>query len=57
VWISRDAQTGDIILRPKPSEAERQAQLAKLLALIDDNTDRTEFLPPRSPEPPRNPLA
>ncbi len=57
VWISRDEHTGDIILRPKPSEAERQAQLAKLLALIDDNTDRTEFLPPRSPEPPRNPLA
>jgi hypothetical protein len=26
------------------------------LTLIDDNTDRTEFLPPRSPEPPRNPL-
>jgi hypothetical protein len=56
VWISRDAQTGDIILRPKPSEAERQAQLADLLALIDHNTDRTDFLPPRSPEPPRNPL-
>jgi glyoxylate/hydroxypyruvate reductase A len=32
VWISRDAQTGDIILRPKPSEAERQAQLAEFLA-------------------------
>ena len=57
VWISRDAQTGDIILRPKPSEAERQAQLAELLALIGDNTDRTEFLPPRSPELPHNPLA
>ena len=57
VWISRDAQTGDIILRPKPSEAEREAQLADLLALIDHNTDHTEFLPPRSPEPPRNPLA
>jgi len=57
VWISRDAQTGDIILRPKPSEAERQAQLAELLELIDHNPDRTEFLPPRSPELPRNPLA
>ena len=57
VWISRDEQTGDIILRPKPSEAERQAQLLELLALIDVNTDRTDFLPPRAPEPPRNPLA
>ncbi len=57
VWISRDEQTGDIILRPKPSDVERQAQLAELLSLIDHNTDRTDFLPPRSPEPPRNPLA
>jgi hypothetical protein len=39
------------------SGAEREAQLADLLALIDHNTDHTEFLPPRSPEPPRNPLA
>jgi hypothetical protein len=30
--------------------------LAELLNLIDHNTDRTDFLPPRSPEPPRNPL-
>jgi len=57
VWISRDESTGDIILRPKPSEAERQAQLLELLALVDSNTDRTEFLPPRAPELPRNPFA
>ena len=56
MWISRDAQTGDIVLRPKPNEAERQAQLRELLALIAGNTDRTEFLPPRASEPPRNPL-
>ena len=34
MWISRDAQTGDILLRPKPSEVERQTQLRELLALF-----------------------
>jgi antitoxin VapB len=57
VWISRNPQTGDIILRPKPSEAERQVQLRELLTLIDQNTDHSEFLPERSPEPPRDPFA
>ncbi len=57
VWIRRDESTGELILRPKPSDAERQAQLRELLALVDSNTDRTEFLPPRAPELPRNPLA
>ncbi|RFO95465.1 hypothetical protein DIC66_18420 [Rhodoferax lacus] len=56
MWISRNEETGDIVLRPKPSEAERQAQLRELLALIAGNTDRTEFLPERSQELPRNPL-
>jgi len=57
VWISRDESTGDIILRPKPSDAQRQAQLHELLALVDSNTDRSDFLPPRSPDAARNPLA
>jgi antitoxin VapB len=56
MWISRDAQTGDILLRPKPSEVERQTQLRELLALIAGNTDRSEFLPTRSAEPPRDPF-
>jgi antitoxin VapB len=56
MWISRDAQTGDIVLRPKPSDAEHQAQLRELLALIAANQDRDEFLPPRSTEPPRDPF-
>jgi antitoxin VapB len=57
VWISRNAQTGDIILRPKPSDAERQVQLRQLLTLIDQNTDRSEFLPERATELPRDPFA
>jgi antitoxin VapB len=56
MWISRNEQTGDIMLRPKPSAGERQAQLQELLALIAGNTDRTEFLPPRSQESPRDPI-
>jgi antitoxin VapB len=56
MWISRNEQNGDIILRPKPSMAERQAQLRELLALIAGNADHTEFLPPRSTEPPRDPF-
>ena len=56
MWISRDELSGDIILRPKASMAERQAQLRELLDLIAGNTDRTEFLPPRSPELPRDPF-
>ena len=57
VWISRNEQTGDIILRPKPSDAERQVQLREFLTLIDQNTDRSEFLPERATEPPRDPFA
>ena len=57
VWISRNAQTGDIILRPKPSNAERQVQLRELLTLIDQNTDRSEFLPERATALPRDPFA
>ncbi len=56
MWIRRNEQTGDIILRPKPSAAERHAQLRELLGLIANNTDRTEFLPPRPADLPRNPL-
>ena len=43
-------------MQKMPSEAEPQAQLQELLGLIAANTDRTEFLPPRSEELPRNPL-
>jgi len=56
MWISRNEQNGDIILRPKPTDAERQAQLQELLELIAGNTDRAEFLLPRSPELPRDPF-
>jgi antitoxin VapB len=56
MWISRNEQTGDIILRPKPSDAERQAQLRELLALISANTNRDEFLVPRSTELPQDPF-
>jgi antitoxin VapB len=56
MWISRNEQTGDIVLRPKPSESERHAQLRELLALIAGNTDRSKFLSERSQELPRNPL-
>ena len=34
VWTSCDAQTGDIHLRPKPSEERRQTRLRELLALM-----------------------
>jgi len=61
MWISRNDQTGDITLRPKPTAAERQARLQELLLLIASNsqagqTSLDEFLPPRSQEPPRDPL-
>jgi len=34
VWTSRDAQTGDIHLCPKPSEVRRQTRLREWLALM-----------------------
>lgn len=34
VWTSRDAQTGNIHLCPKPSEVRRQTRLRELLALM-----------------------
>jgi antitoxin VapB len=57
VWISKNEVTGEITLRPKESEDQRQRNLAELFRLIADNPFTEDFIPPRTEDEPRNPFA
>jgi antitoxin VapB len=57
VWISKNEVTGDITLRPKESEDQRQRNLAELFRLIAENPFTEDFIPPRTQDEPRNPFA
>ena len=55
VWISKNDITGEITLKPKESEDQRQRNLAALFQLIADNPPSEDFIPPRSGGTPDNP--
>jgi antitoxin VapB len=56
VWISKNDVTGEITLKPKESEDQRQRNLAALFQLIADNPSSEDFIPPRSGDTPYNPV-
>lgn len=56
MWISKNEVTGDITLRPKASEAQRQRNLKELFRLIAENPCTDDFLPKRELSEPRNPF-
>ena len=55
VWISKSDVTGEITLKPKESEDQRQRNLAALFQLIADNPSAENLIPPRSGGTPDNP--
>lgn len=56
VWISKNDITGEITLKPRESEDQRQRNLAALFQLIADNPSSDDFIPPRSGGTPYNPV-
>ncbi len=56
VWISKNDITGEITLKPKESEDQRQRNLAALFQLIAGNPPSEDFIPPRSVGTAYNPL-
>ncbi len=58
MWISKNEVTGDITLRPKASEDQRQRNLAKLFKMIEEHPLPDDFLSEatRRNDPPRNPF-
>ena len=46
VWLSKDAVTGTITLRPKDDE-QRKKNLAELFSLIREQPFTEDFIPPR----------
>lgn len=50
MWISKNAVTGEIILKPKPS----QGALNSFFALLTSQVPSAEFLQPRNDAPARN---
>ena len=50
MWISKNAVTGEIILKPKPS----QDTLNSFFALLTSQVSSAEFLQPRNDTPARN---
>ena len=55
MWISRNAATGEIILKPKDGD-QRRRNIALLLKLVGETPASKEFIPPRAMEESRNPL-
>ena len=55
VWISKSDVTGEITLKPKESEDQRQRNLAALFQLIADNPSAENLIPPRSGNTPYDP--
>jgi antitoxin VapB len=56
VWISKDAVSGAITLRPK-HEDQRQKNLEELFRLIQENPFKEDFIPPRDNEIRPDPFA
>ena len=56
MWISKNEITGDITLRPKESEDQRQRNLKELFRLIAENPCTDDFLPEREVSEARNPF-
>ena len=56
MWISKNEVTGDITLRPKASEDQRQRNLKELFRLIAENPCTDDFLPEREISEARNPF-
>lgn len=56
VWISKDAISGVITLRPK-NEDERKKNLDELFRLIREQPFTEDFIPPRDDEIRPNPFA
>jgi antitoxin VapB len=56
MWISKNEVTGDITLKPKASEDQRQRNLRELFRLIEENPCADDFLPEREISEPRNPF-
>ena len=57
MWISKNEVTGDITLKPKESEDQRQRNLKELFRLIAENPFTEDFIPEREIEESRNPFA
>jgi antitoxin VapB len=57
VWISKNEVTGEITLKPKESEDQRQRNLAELFRLIKENPFNEDFIPARTDDESRNPFA
>lgn len=55
-WISKTEVAGDITLRPKANEDQRQRNLKELFRLIAETPCTDEFLPRRKFCEPRNPF-
>jgi antitoxin VapB len=58
MWISKNEVTGDITLKPKASEDQRQRNLAKLFKMIEEHPLPDDFLSEatRRNDLPRNPF-
>lgn len=59
MWIAKNEVTGEITLKPKPSEDQRKRNLAELFRLIAENPLPDDFLSEatRRNEPSRDPFA
>ena len=53
MWISKNEVTGEITLKPKPTEDSLEA----FFALLKSQPASEEFLQPRNDSPARNPFA
>ncbi len=56
MWISKNDATGNITLRPKQSESQRQRNLAELFRLLAEIPITEEFIPARTDDALRNPF-
>jgi antitoxin VapB len=56
VWLSKDAVTGTITLRPKDDE-QRKKNLAELFKLIREQPFTEDFIPPRDEDIRPDPFA
>lgn len=57
MWIAKNEVTGEITLKPKANEDQRQRNLEELFRLIAENPFTEDFIPERVIEESRNPFA
>lgn len=57
MWITKNELTGEITLKPKANEDQRQRNLEELFRLIAENPFSEDFIPERVIEESRNPFA